>query len=65
MSRLFNLGDLIDRSADSSKLALIDLSRLGKPKKYTHKDVVEFISKKENLPKKMIYEFCLKLKKKI
>ena len=34
-------------------------------KKYTHKDVVEFISKKENLPKKMIYEFCLKLKKKI
>ena len=34
-------------------------------KKYTHKDVVELISKKENLPKKMIYEFCLKLKKKI
>ena len=32
-------------------------------KKYSHKDVVEFISKKENLPKKMVYNFCLKLKK--
>ena len=32
-------------------------------KKYSHKDVVEFISKKENLPKKLIYNFCLKLKK--
>ena len=32
-------------------------------KKYSHKDVVEFISKKENLPKKIIYNFCLKLKK--
>ena len=32
-------------------------------KKYTHKDVVEFISKKENLPKKIIYNFCLKIKK--
>ena len=32
-------------------------------KKYSHKDVVEFISKKENLPKKMIYNFCLKMKK--
>ena len=32
-------------------------------KKYSHKDVVEFISKKENLPKKTIYNFCLKLKK--
>ena len=31
--------------------------------KYSHKDVVEFISKKENLQKKMIYDFCLKLKK--
>ena len=30
-------------------------------KKYSHKDVVEFISKKENLPKKLIYNFCLKL----
>ena len=32
-------------------------------KKYSHKDVVEFISKKENLPKKVMYNFCLKLKK--
>ena len=32
-------------------------------KKYSHKDVVEFISKKENLSKKLIYNFCLKLKK--
>ena len=32
-------------------------------KKYSHKDVVDFISKKENLPKKIIYNFCLKLKK--
>jgi len=32
-------------------------------KKYSHKDVVEFISKKENLPKKMIYDYCLKSKK--
>ena len=32
-------------------------------KKYSHKDVVEFISKKENLSKKMVYNFCLKLKK--
>jgi len=30
-------------------------------KKYSHKDVVEFFSKKENLPKKIIYNFCLKL----
>ena len=32
-------------------------------KRYSHKDVVEFISKKENLPKKIIYEYCLKLRK--
>ena len=28
-------------------------------KKYSLKDVVEFISKKENLPKKLVYNFCL------
>ncbi len=33
-------------------------------KKYSHKDVVEFISQKENLPKKLIYDFCLKIKNK-
>ena len=32
-------------------------------KKYSHKDVVEFVTKKENLSKKIIYDFCLKLKK--
>ena len=32
-------------------------------KKYSLKDVVEFISKKEDLPKKIVYNFCLKLKK--
>jgi len=32
-------------------------------KKYSHKDVVEFISKKEDLSKKFIYEYCLKLKR--
>ena len=32
-------------------------------KKYSHKDVVEFICKKEDLPKKLIYQYCLKLKK--
>tara|TARA_B100001996_G_C18608897_1_gene572898 strand:+ start:285 stop:1133 length:849 start_codon:yes stop_codon:yes gene_type:complete len=32
-------------------------------KKYSIKDVVEFISKKENLSKKSVYDFCLKLKK--
>ena len=32
-------------------------------KKYSHKDVVDFFTKKENLPKKIVYNFCLKLKK--
>jgi len=32
-------------------------------KKYSHKDVVEYIYKKENLPKKIIYNYCLKIKK--
>ena len=32
-------------------------------KKYSHKDVVEYISKKENLSKKTVYNFCLKLRK--
>ena len=31
-------------------------------KKYSHKDVVDFISKKENLPKKIVYKHCLKIK---
>ncbi|MBA1338664.1 MAG: 16S rRNA (cytidine1402-2'-O)-methyltransferase [Pelagibacterales bacterium] len=32
-------------------------------KKYSHKDVVDFISKKENIKKKLIYDYCLTLKK--
>mgnify|MGYP000397968067 FL=1 len=32
-------------------------------KTYSHKDVVEFVSKKENLQKRIVYDFCLKLKK--
>jgi len=32
-------------------------------KKYSLKDVVEFISKKENLSKKIVYNYCLKEKK--
>ena len=31
--------------------------------KYSHKDVAYFISKRENLSKKLVYEYCLKLKK--
>ena len=30
-------------------------------KKYSHKDVVEFIAKKENLTKKLVYNFCLSI----
>ncbi len=29
-------------------------------KKYSHKDVVELICKRENMPKKIVYNFCLK-----
>ena len=32
-------------------------------KKYSHKDVVEYIVKKENLTKKLVYDYCLKIKK--
>ena len=32
-------------------------------KKYTVKDIVELMSKKENVPKKIIYNLCLKNKK--
>ena len=47
-----------DEIAESVK---IDIKKM--IKKYSHKDVVEFISKKENLKKKVIYDYCLKLKK--
>ncbi len=32
-------------------------------KKYSHKDVVDFFTKREKLSKKIIYNFCLELKK--
>jgi len=32
-------------------------------KRYSNKDIVEYIAKKENLPKKIVYNFCLKIKK--
>ena len=32
-------------------------------KKYSSKDTASFISAKENIPKKIIYEFCIKMKK--
>ena len=44
-----------------SESAKIEIKKM--LKKYSHKDVVEFISKKENISKKMIYDFCLKFKK--
>ena len=33
-------------------------------KRYTLKDVVKLISEKNDLPKKKVYELCLKIKKK-
>ena len=41
MNNLFNLGDLVDRTADPSKLALVDLSRSGEPREYTHQNIDE------------------------
>ena len=32
-------------------------------KKYSHKDVVDYVVKKENLSKKLVYDYCLKMKK--
>ena len=43
-----------------SESVKLDIKRMIKI--YTVKDVVDFFSKKENLPKKSIYNFCLKLK---
>ena len=49
---------IINKISESVKVEIIEML-----KKYSHKDVVEFISKKENLSKKMIYNYCLKIKK--
>jgi 16S rRNA (cytidine1402-2'-O)-methyltransferase len=43
---------------ESNKKEIIDML-----KKYTIKDVVSFIAKKENLSKKLIYDYCLEIKK--
>ncbi len=52
-------GKIITQKIDES--VKIEIQKM--IKKYSHKDVVEYISKKEKLPKKMVYDFCLKLKK--
>ena len=44
--------------SESVRIEIIEMM-----KKYSHKDVVEYIAKKENLSKKVIYNFCLKIKK--
>ena len=46
---------------DISESVKIDIRRM--LKKYSHKDVVEYISKKENLSKNIVYKYCLKIKK--
>jgi len=58
LSEIIKLKNIKKEISESVK---IDIKKM--LKKYSHKDVVEFISKKENLPKKMVYDFCLKLKK--
>ena len=50
-----------DAKNDISDSVKIEIKKM--LKKYSHKDVVEFISKKESLSKKMIYNFCLKVRK--
>ena len=45
--------------SDISESIKIEIKKM--LKKYSHKDVVEFISKKENLSKKTVYSYCLKL----
>ena len=51
----------LSRFLGKQQIELID--EFGKPDGVIHKDVVEFITKKEDLPKKIVYDFCLKLKK--
>ena len=48
MNNLFNLGDLVDRTADPSKLALVDLSRSGEPREYTHQNIDEMANQAIN-----------------
>mgnify|MGYP000538340064 CR=1 FL=1 len=58
LSKKININKIKNEIDESVK---IDIKRM--LKKYSHKDVVEFITKKENLTKKLVYNFCLKIKK--
>jgi hypothetical protein len=44
MNDLFNLGDLLDRSAAPDSIALIDLGAIGGPREYSHGDL-EFLQR--------------------
>jgi len=57
ISQKYNKNKVVLGNDDLKKQAITYL------KKYSLKDVVELISKKENVSKKIIYEMCLKLKK--
>ena len=39
MNDLFNLGDLLDRSAAPDSIVLIDLGAIGGPREYSHGDL--------------------------
>ena len=43
---------------ESVKMEIVEML-----KKYSHKDVVDFVVKKENLSKRFVYDYCLKMKK--
>jgi len=58
LSEIIKLKNIKKEITESVK---VDIKKM--LKKYSHKDVVDFIAKKENLPKKIIYDFCLKIKK--
>ena len=51
---------IINKISESVKVEIIEML-----KKYSHKDVVELISKRENIQKKTVYNFFLNIKKKI
>ena len=54
-----NKGKNVKKEIDESvKMEIIKML-----KKYSHKDVVEYFSKKEGIPKKLVYDFCLEIKK--
>ena len=57
ISQKYNKNKVVLGNDDLKKQAITYL------KKYSLKDVVELISKKENVSKQIIYEMCLKLKK--